>query len=66
MPRKDVRFNPLTMELQADSGLGQFGNTIDRWGNRFYCTNRNPIMTTFPAANRAGEKSVSRCRNSSL
>ncbi len=47
MPRKDVRFNPRTMELQADSGLGQFGNTIDRWGNRFYCTNRNPIMTTF-------------------
>ncbi len=47
IPRKDVRFNPRTMELQADSGLGQFGNTIDRWGNRFYCTNRNPIMTTF-------------------
>ena len=28
------------------AALGQFGNTIDRWGNRFYCTNRNPIMTT--------------------
>jgi putative membrane-bound dehydrogenase-like protein len=46
MPRKDFRFNPLTMEFEADSGMGQFGNTIDRWGNRFYCTNRNPIMTT--------------------
>ncbi len=34
------------VEFEADSGLGQFGNTIDRWGNRFYCTNRNPIMTT--------------------
>ncbi|MDA1164497.1 MAG: sulfatase-like hydrolase/transferase [Planctomycetota bacterium] len=46
MPRKEFRFNPLTFEFEADSGLGQFGNTIDRWGNRFYCTNRNPIMTT--------------------
>ncbi|MDA1160214.1 MAG: hypothetical protein O2983_11440 [Planctomycetota bacterium] len=46
MPRKDFRFNPLTMEFEADSGMGQFGNTVDRWGNRFYCTNRNPIMTT--------------------
>lgn len=46
MPRKDFRFNPQTMEFEADSGMGQFGNTVDRWGNRFYCTNRNPIMTT--------------------
>jgi len=46
MPRKDLRFNPLTLEFEADSGMGQFGNTVDRWGNRFYCTNRNPIMTT--------------------
>lgn len=46
MPRKDFRFDPRTMKFEADSGLGQFGNTIDRWGNRFYCTNRNPIMTT--------------------
>lgn len=47
LPRKDVRLDPKTMALQADSGMGQFGNTIDRWGNRFYCTNRNPIITTF-------------------
>jgi putative membrane-bound dehydrogenase-like protein len=46
MPRKDFRFNPATMVFEADSGMGQFGNTVDRWGNRFYCTNRNPIMTT--------------------
>ena len=46
MPRKDFRFHPETLEFRADSGLGQFGNTIDRWGNRFYCTNRNPIMTS--------------------
>lgn len=47
IPRKDVRFHPRSMVIEADSGLGQYGNTIDRWGNRFYCTNRNPIMTTF-------------------
>ena len=46
LPRKDFWFDPATMEFGADSGLGQFGNTIDRWGNRFYCLNRNPIMTT--------------------
>ncbi len=46
LPRKDFRFNPKTLEFESDSGLGQYGNTIDRWGNRFYCTNRNPIITT--------------------
>ena len=46
MPRLDFRFNPLTMEFGPDSGMGQFGNTIDRWGNRFFCTNRNPAKTT--------------------
>ena len=46
MPRKDFRFDPMTMDFESDSGLGQYGNTVDRWGNRFYCTNRNPIMTT--------------------
>ena len=46
IPRKDFRFHPETMKFEADSGMGQFGNTVDRWGHRFYCTNRNPIMTT--------------------
>ena len=46
MPRLDFRFHPLTMEFGPDAGLGQFGNTVDNWGNRFYCTNRNPIMAT--------------------
>ena len=46
MPRKDFRFDPRTLKFEADGGLGQFGNTIDRWGHRYYCTNRNPIMTT--------------------
>ena len=46
LPRKDFRFHPRTFELQPDSGMGQYGNTVDRWGNRFYATNRNPIMAT--------------------
>ena len=46
MPRLDFRFHPLTMEFGPDGGLGQYGNTIDRWGRRFFSWNRNPIMTT--------------------
>ncbi|MCR9200346.1 MAG: sulfatase-like hydrolase/transferase [Planctomycetaceae bacterium] len=46
LPRKDMWFDPRTMTFAADSGMGQYGNTIDRWGRRYYCTNRNPIMTT--------------------
>jgi putative membrane-bound dehydrogenase-like protein len=46
LPGRDFRFDPLTMQFEADSGLGQYGNTIDRWGHRFFCTNRNPILTT--------------------
>ncbi|MEL6109787.1 MAG: PVC-type heme-binding CxxCH protein, partial [Planctomycetota bacterium] len=47
MPRKDFRFDPQSLRFESDAGMGQFGNTIDRWGRRFYCTNRNPILTTF-------------------
>lgn len=45
MPRKEFRFHPVTMEFGPASGLGQFGNTIDNFGHRFFSTNRNPIMT---------------------
>ena len=45
MPRKEFRFNPLTMEFGPAAGLGQFGHTIDNFGHRFFCTGRNPIMT---------------------
>jgi putative membrane-bound dehydrogenase-like protein len=38
----DFRFNVLTGEYEAISGLGQFGLTFDNYGNRFICTNRNP------------------------
>lgn len=47
MARKDFWFDPVTLEFGSCQGLGQYGNTVDRWGNRFFCTNRNPIKTDF-------------------
>jgi putative membrane-bound dehydrogenase-like protein len=44
LPHKDFRFHPLTFEFGSTSGFGQFGNTIDAWGQRFFSTNRNPVM----------------------
>ncbi len=44
LPRQDMRFHPLTMEFQPISGMGQFGNTINNDGYRFFSTNRNPVM----------------------
>jgi len=40
----DFRFDPLTGECEAVSGVGQFGMTFDDYGNRFVCTNRNPAI----------------------
>jgi len=39
----DFRFDPRGGSAQAVSGAGQFGMTIDEWGNRFLCSNRNPV-----------------------
>jgi putative membrane-bound dehydrogenase-like protein len=39
----DFRFNPLTGAAEAVSGNGQFGLCFDDWGNRFTCSNRNPV-----------------------
>ena len=39
----DFRFDPLTGKAEAVSGNGQFGLCFDDWGNRFICTNRNPV-----------------------
>ncbi len=41
---RDFRFDPLTGEYEAVSGLGQFGLCFDDWGNRFECSNRNPCI----------------------
>ncbi|MEY3175325.1 MAG: hypothetical protein RLZZ436_3239 [Planctomycetota bacterium] len=45
IPRVDFRFDPRTMRFEAVSGAGQFGNTIDAFGRRYFSSNRNPIMT---------------------
>jgi putative membrane-bound dehydrogenase-like protein len=39
----DFRFDPLTGQAEAVSGNGQFGLCFDDWGNRFTCSNRNPV-----------------------
>ncbi len=36
---RDFRFNPETNEIEAISGLSQFGLAIDNWGNRFTTLN---------------------------
>lgn len=39
----DLRFDPRTGAYEAVSGNGQFGLTFDDYGNRFLCSNRNPL-----------------------
>jgi putative membrane-bound dehydrogenase-like protein len=41
---RDFRFDPLTREFAAVSGVGQFGLSFDFFGNRFVCSNRNPLQ----------------------
>jgi len=40
---KDFRFHPTTFAYEALTGVGQFGLTFDDFGNRFVCSNRNPL-----------------------
>jgi putative membrane-bound dehydrogenase-like protein len=44
--RHDFRFDPRTLAFEPATGFGQFGNTFDDYGNRYYCSNRNPTMVT--------------------
>jgi putative membrane-bound dehydrogenase-like protein len=39
----DFRFDPVHDRAEAISGMGQFGNTFDDWGNRFVCDNRHHL-----------------------
>jgi putative membrane-bound dehydrogenase-like protein len=39
----DFRFDPLTGKAEAVAGNGQFGLCFDDAGNRFVCSNRNPL-----------------------
>lgn len=38
---RDFRFDLLRDRAEAITGMGQYGNTFDEWGDRFVCTNRN-------------------------
>jgi putative membrane-bound dehydrogenase-like protein len=40
----DFRFHPQSMAFEPAPGFGQFGNTFDDVGHRFFCSNRNPTM----------------------
>src|SRR3954454_13458098 len=41
---RDFRFDPRNRAFEGASGVGQFGLTFDDYGNRFECTNRNPVI----------------------
>jgi len=40
---RDFRFHPATLEFEAVTGTVQFGNTFDDWGNRFTCSESQPL-----------------------
>ncbi|MCA9228313.1 MAG: c-type cytochrome, partial [Planctomycetales bacterium] len=40
----DFRFDPHSGDYAAVTGVGQFGLTFDDFGNRFVCSNRNPLI----------------------
>ena len=40
---RDFRFNLLTGQYEALSGMGQYGNCFDDWGHRFVCDNRHHL-----------------------
>ncbi|MEX0676117.1 MAG: PVC-type heme-binding CxxCH protein [Pirellulales bacterium] len=40
---RDFRFDPRSDSYEAVSGNGQFGLTFDDFGNRFVCSNRQPM-----------------------
>ncbi len=39
----DFRFDLIRDRAEAVSGMGQYGNTFDDWGNRFVCDNRHHL-----------------------
>jgi putative membrane-bound dehydrogenase-like protein len=41
---RDFRFHPDTLEFQAITGTVQFGNTFDDFGNRFTCSESQPLQ----------------------
>jgi len=43
MGTSDLRFNPVTLAMEATSGRAQFGQAFDNYGHRFVCSNRKHI-----------------------
>lgn len=41
---RDFRFDPVTERIEAVTGTVQFGNTFDDWGNRFTCSESQPLL----------------------
>ncbi|MBM3838544.1 MAG: c-type cytochrome [Verrucomicrobia bacterium] len=41
---QDFRFDPVTEQFEPISGVVQFGNTFDDWGNRFLCSESQPLL----------------------
>ena len=42
------------MQFEAVTGAGQFGNTIDNFGHRFFSSNRNPIINDLVSLKQLG------------
>lgn len=40
----NLRYNPRSGEMTTESGVGQYGGTLDDFGRHFFCTNRNPVI----------------------
>lgn len=41
---RDFRFDPKGFDFEAITGTIQFGNTFDDWGNRFLCSESQPLL----------------------
>lgn len=41
---RDFRFDPTTRDFEAITGTVQFGNTFDDWGERFLCSESQPLL----------------------
>lgn len=41
---RDFRFDPITEKFELVTGTVQFGNSFDNWGNRFTCSQSQPLI----------------------
>lgn len=41
---RDFRFDPVSERFETVTGTVQFGNTFDDWGNRFLCSESQPLQ----------------------